>query len=209
MSDKLPPYNIELEEAILGGILLDPEAIERIESLLQKEAFYVRAHSDIYEAALILHRAGKPTDLMTVSTWLGDRALLEKIGGIAKLAQLVDRTVSAVNIDRYAVLVMDKYLRRSLIYCGNEIAEMGYDTANELEILLDRSEQKIFKLSNSRLVSNTERNSEIATAAYNQLEENSPIYKTGFYDLDKLMVGFEPGTLTLLAGRQWASLVLP
>jgi replicative DNA helicase len=201
MTDKLPPANIEAEEAILGGILLDPGALERVVDLLHPEAFYVRAHRDIYEAALMLHRVGKPTDLMTVIAWLGDRALLEKVGGTIKLTQLLDRTVSAVNIDRLAELVMDKYLRRSVIEAGHEIVDLGYDTASELESVLDQSEQKIYLLSNQRLVSNTEHNSAIAMVAYNQLEENSPIYPTGFYDLDELMVGFEPGTLTLLAGR--------
>ena len=201
MTGKLPPANIEAEEAILGGILLDPDAIERVVDLLHPDAFYVRAHKDIYEAALMLHRAGKPTDFMTVTAWLSDRSLLEPIGGTLKLVQLLDRTVSAVNIDRHAELVMDKYLRRSVICAGHEIVDLGYDTANELETILDQSEQKIFKLSNSRLVSSTEHNSAIALGAYSQLEENSPIYPTGFYDLDELMVGFEPGTLTLLAGR--------
>jgi replicative DNA helicase len=201
MMDKLPPQNIEAEEAILGGILLDPGAIERVVDLLHPKAFYVSSHRNIYEAALKLHRAGKPTDFMTVTDWLGDRSLLEPIGGTLKLVQLLDRTVSAVNIDRYAELVMDKYLRRSVICAGHEIVDLGYDTANELETVLDRSEQKIFKLSNSRLVSSTEHNSAIALFAYNQLEENAPIYPTGFYDLDELMVGFEPGTLTVLAGR--------
>jgi replicative DNA helicase len=201
MTDKLPPVNIEAEEAILGGILLDPGALERVVDLLHPEAFYVSAHRDIYEAALMLHRALKPTDLMTVITWLQDRSRLEKVGGAIKLTQLLDRTVSAINIDRLAELVMDKYLRRSVIEAGHEIVDLGYDTASELESVLDQSEQKIFKLSNQRLVSNTEHNSAIAIGAYNQLEENSPIYPTGFYDLDELMVGFEPGTLTLLAGR--------
>jgi replicative DNA helicase len=201
MTDKLPPVNIEAEEAILGGILLDPGALERVVDLLHPEAFYVSAHRDIYEAALMLHRAGKPTDLMTVIAWLQDRSRLEKVGGTIKLTQLLDRTVSAVNIDRLASLVMDKYLRRSVIEAGHEIVDLGYDTAIELESVFDQSEQKIYLLSNQRLVSNTEQNSAIAIVAYNQLEDNSPIYPTGFYDLDELMVGFEPGTLTLLAGR--------
>ena len=149
-SNSLPPQNVEAEESILGGILLDPEAIGRVADLLRPEAFYINAHKDIYKAALALHNQGKPTDLMSVTTWLYDRELLEKVGGQSKLAQLVDRTVSAVNIDRYAVLVMDKYLRRQLIQAGNEIVQLGYETSIELETVLDQAEQKIFSLTQKR-----------------------------------------------------------
>lgn len=195
------PANIEAEEEILGGILLDPTAIARVVDTFPVEAFFVSAHREIYHAAQILHNQGKPTDLMSVSTYLADHSLLDKVGGMAKLAQLLSRTVSAVNIDRFAGLVMDKYLRRKLIETGHSIVGLGYDTSRELETVLDQSEQQIFKVSHQRLVSNTEHNSEIAAVAYNQLEENTPIYPTGLYDLDELMVGFEPGTLTLIAGR--------
>jgi replicative DNA helicase len=98
-------------------------------------------------------------------------------------------------------LLMDKYLRRQLIRTGNEIVELGYDTSIELESVLNESEQKLFGLSRQRFTSLTEHNSAIAHAAYEQLEQASAIYPTGLYDLDKLMVGFESGTLTLVAGR--------
>jgi replicative DNA helicase len=201
MNEQLPPQNIEAEEAILGGILLDPAAIDRVIPHLVSEAFYVQAHQEIYTAALKLNRSGQPTDLMNVSTWLSDRGKLEKVGGMAKLAQLLNRTVSAANIDRYAELIMDKYLRRKLIFSGHEIVELGYETSSELDDVLNESEQKLFKLSNQRISVNTEHSSEITAAAFNELEENSPIYPTGLYDLDRLMAGFEPGTLTLVAGR--------
>lgn len=121
MTDKLPPNNIEAEESILGGILLDPSAISRIADILPAEAFYVMSHQQIYKAALELYHKDQPTDLMTVTTWLKDHRLLTKVGGQAKLVQLVERTVSAVNIDRYAALVVDKYQRRQLIAAAQEI----------------------------------------------------------------------------------------
>lgn len=201
MIDKLPPQSIDVEEIILGGILLDPGALDRIVDKLHPEAFYVVAHREIYKAALALYSQGKPTDLMTVTTWLEDRELLEKIGGINKMAQLVNRTVSAVNIDRYAELVMDKYIRRQLISTSSEIVDLGYDTSQELELVLNESEQKLFKVSEQKLGSNTEHNSQISTDTYQQLEVSKPIYSTGLRDLDELMMGFEPGTLTILAGR--------
>jgi replicative DNA helicase len=143
VTDRLPPQNIEAEEAILGGILLDPEAINRVMEILTPEAFYIGAHRDIYRAALDLHAKGQPADLMTVTVWLKDHNKLENIGGQARLAQLVDRTISAANIDQYATLVMDKYTRRMLIQAGGEVAQLGYDTSVSLENVLDQAEQKL------------------------------------------------------------------
>ncbi|MEL6322089.1 MAG: DnaB-like helicase N-terminal domain-containing protein, partial [Cyanobacteria bacterium J06626_14] len=129
-TDRLPPQNIEAEEAILGGILLDPEAIGRVLEVLQAEAFYINAHREIYQAAIALHSQGQPTDLMSITAWLSDRKLLDKVGGQSRLVQLVDRTITAVNIDQYAQLVMDKYFRRKLIQSGTHIAQLGYETSS-------------------------------------------------------------------------------
>jgi replicative DNA helicase len=198
---RLPPSNLEAEESILGGILLDSTALDRIFNTLHPDAFYVPAHRQIYRAALKLRGKGQPTDLMTVTTWLTDQGALEKVGGISKLAQLVDRTVSAVNIDRYAELVMDKYLRRRLIGAAHQVLELGYDTTTELEEVFSQSEQSLFEVSNQKLSSHLIPNSEVAQLSYDDLGAGSPIYPTGLYDLDGLIVGFEPGTLTILAGR--------
>ncbi|MGD1850789.1 MAG: DnaB-like helicase N-terminal domain-containing protein, partial [Cyanophyceae cyanobacterium] len=118
LGDRLPPQNIDAEESILGGILLDPEAMGRVEDILTADAFYMRAHQIIFRAMPTLHGHGSPTDLISVGSWLTDNDLLEKAGGAIKLTQLVDRTVSAVNIDRYALLVADKYVRRQLMQVG-------------------------------------------------------------------------------------------
>lgn len=201
MINQLPPSCIEAEEAILGGIMLDPGAIDRVSDRLVEEAFYISAHKEIYQAALRLHSGGKPIDLLSITSWLTDHKKLDKVGGKSKLAQLVDRTVSAVNIDALAALVMDKYLRRLLLLAGHEIAQLSCDTSTQLEAVIDRIEQKIFRLSNQKFCSNTEHNSTITIAAYQELESTSPIYPTGLDELDKLMVGFEPGTLTIVAGR--------
>lgn len=201
MNDRLPPQNIETEEAILGGILLDPKALDRIANELPAEAFYVEAHRKIYQAALTLHRKGQPTDLMTVSAHLADVGELNWVGGVGRLAQLVERTVSAINIDRYAALVMDKYLRRELSRTGMQIHDLAHDMTSELNTVLYQSEQQLFQVSNRKRQSRTQPNLDVAIAAYNELENENPIYPTGIYDLDDLVAGFEPGTLTLLAGR--------
>jgi replicative DNA helicase len=206
VSHSLPPQNIETEESIIGGILLDPEAIGRVVDLIVPAAFYIKAHQEIYEAAQQLHAQGKPTDLMTVSIWLSDRGLLEKIGGMAKLAQLVDRTVSAVNIDRYAAIVMDKYVRRQLIASGHEIVDLGYDTTKELEIVLDESEQKIFRLTQERPQQGLVPIADTLIQAFNEIENlhqniSLPGIPCDFYDLDAYTSGFQRSDLIIVAGR--------
>ena len=202
----LPPQNVEAEESILGGILLDPEAIGRVVDLITPEAFYVKAHREIYQAALVLHSQGKPTDLMTVTTWLADRGLLDQVGGTSKLAQLVDRTVSAVNIDRYGALVTDKYVRRQLITAGNEIIELGYDTATELEKVLDESEQKVFRLSQERPQQGLVPLADTLVQTFNEIENRQeevalPGLISNFYDLDAMTSGFQRSDLIIVAGR--------
>ncbi len=206
-SNALPPQNVDAEESILGGILLDPEAIGRVADVLRPEALYISAHQEIYQAALALHGQGKPTDLMSVTTWLYDHDLLEKVGGQGKLAQLVERTVSAVNIDRYAALVMDKYLRRQLIQAGHEIAQLGYETSQDLETVLDHSEQKIFSLTQTRPQQGLVPISETLIQAFQEIETRHqetaflPGLPSNFYDLDAMTGGFQRSDLIIIAGR--------
>ena len=94
----VPPQNIQAEEAVLGGILLDPDAISRIADLIKPEAFYINAHREIYRTSLMLHTQGKPTDLTSMSAWLADNGSLEKIGGNNKLVELVENVSSTASI---------------------------------------------------------------------------------------------------------------
>ena len=204
--NNLPPASIEAEEAILGGILFDPEAITRVSELLVKDAFYVKAHQEIYYAALNLNIKGKPTDFISVSTYLSDRDLLERVGGTTKLAQLLNRTVSAVNIDRYAKLIMEKYTRRQLIASGHEIVDLGYDNATELEVVLDSAEQKIFRLTQERPQEGLVPIAETLVNTFNTIEELHqetalPGIPTGYYDLDAMTSGFSRSDLIIIAGR--------
>ncbi|NJP08192.1 MAG: replicative DNA helicase [Leptolyngbyaceae cyanobacterium RU_5_1] len=197
---------MDAEEAILGGILLDPEAISRVADLVRPEAFYLTAHQEIYRAALALQNQGMPTDLMSVSTWLRDRGFLDKVGGQNKLIQLIDRTVSAVNIDQYAGLVMDKYMRRKLIQTGNEVAQLGYDTSKDLEQILDQSEQKVFNITQDRPQVGLLATADILTHTFSDIESRSlgmvlPGLSCGFYDLDAMTQGFQRSDLIIVAGR--------
>lgn len=204
--NNLPPASIEAEEAILGGILFDPEAITRVGELVVKDAFYVKAHQEIYFAALSLNAKGQPTDFISVSTYLSDRDLLEQVGGTTKLAQLLNRTVSAANVDRYANLIMEKYVRRQLITSGHEIVDLGYDNTSELEVVLDAAEQKIFRLTQERPQEGLVPIAETLVNTFNTIEELHqetalPGIPSGYYDLDAMTSGFSRSDLIIIAGR--------
>ena len=205
-SNRVPPQNIEAEEAILGGILLDPEAIGRVSDRLVPEAFYISAHTTIYQAALRLHTQQKPTDLLSITSWLTDNDQLTQIGGRNKLATLVDRTVSAVNIDALAGLVMEKYLRRQLIKAGNEIVHLGFETETELPIVLDNAEQKVFNVTQQKTQSGLVHIGDTLINTFQDIETRHqgialPGIPCGFYDLDAMTSGFQRSDLIIVAGR--------
>ncbi|KAF3890806.1 replicative DNA helicase [Tolypothrix bouteillei VB521301] len=204
--DRLPPQNIEAEEAILGGILLDPEAISRVRDRLVPEAFYISAHKDIYQATLRLHNQGKPTDLLAAINWLNDHDMLTRVGGRNKLTTLVDRTVSAVNIDALAELVMEKFLRRQLIKAGNDIVQLGFQTDTELPVVLDQAEQKVFNVTQERPQVGLVHIEDTLINAFQDIETRNqgialPGIPCGFYDLDALTSGFQRSDLIIVAGR--------
>ena len=202
-SNNLPPTNIEAEEAILGSILFDPSAISTVSSILPVEAFYVAAHRHIYKAALELHGQDKQTDLIDVSTWLKDHKSLTKAGGTAKLAQLLNRTISATNIDRYITLVLEKYQRRQLIAAANKIEALGYDNATELEAVFDTSEEKIFNLTTKAQDKFKPLPIAVALASvFEKIEQgSSPAYPTGLEDLDALIGGLIKQDLIIIGAR--------
>ena len=203
MINNIPPQNIEAEESILGGILLDPHAISRVAESLSAEAFYVMAHQQIYQAALALYHKDQPVDFMTVKSWLKDQRVFTKIGGENKLTQLLDSTVSAVNIDRHAALVVDKYQRRLLINAAREIEELGYDTGRDLPSVLEQSEEKLFTVTvDEKDPFQPQSINDCLRAVFNELEEGqTPGYSTGLADLDKLTGGLTRKDLIIIAGR--------
>ena len=134
-TNQTEPANIEAEESILGGILLEPNALHQIKSNLTPAMFFLRSHQMIYKAIIELDKSGKVTDLINLSEFLASRDLLDTVGGTAKLGQLLNRTVSATNIDRYAQLVIDKWKRRELIKLSHELLTLGYKTEIELSKL--------------------------------------------------------------------------
>jgi hypothetical protein len=162
-------HDIEAEEAILGGILLDPEAIGRVIDLTP-ETFYISAHQEIYRASLELFQAGKPTDLLHVASKLGDRGSLARVGGRVKLAQLVDRTVSAVNIDSLAALVTEKYLRRQLVEAGQEIARLGQQPGAEVSHVIQQLNLQLDRSRNTDLVGQRQKLEELVSQSQQRLD---------------------------------------
>lgn len=207
--ERIPPQNIEAEEAVLGGILLDPEAIVRVKSQLQPRHFYILAHRTIYEAMCKLADESMPTDLLQVISKLKDNDLLDKVGGRNKLASLVDRTVSAVNIDKLAELVMEKFARRELIKLGRAAIEMGYASQDEKSIQDCSStiiERMLAIQDNQVKDSETVHISDALHNVYLEVEERSentaiPGSPTGYYDVDALLLGMKPAELIIVAGR--------
>lgn len=204
----VPPQNLDVEEAVLGGLMLDPNAIARICDLLTPDAFYSQAHQEIYRAALGLQRKNTPVDLMSITGWMRDRGLLEKVGGRTRLISLVDATVSAANIDHHAALLMDKFTRRKIVSTASEISKMAYDTSIELASVLEASEQRLYDISDSTRRSDyrdCESFQDMTPRLFDLLESEGegrkPGLSTGLYDLDAKTGGFKPGALIVPAGR--------
>lgn len=135
--DRLPPQNIEIEENILGGILLDPDAIHRVKSRLKPEHFYLPVHKQIYKACLAIAKAGQSPELLQLTAYLTDKNLIKEIGGRGKLIQLLDQTVTSVNIDALANVLIQKHARRELIKLGSDVTQFAYSGELELEDVLE------------------------------------------------------------------------
>lgn len=157
--DRLPPANIEAEEAVLGGLMLDPTAIYRVWDTLKPEHFSVSAHKDIYQACIKLAKKQQSTDLISVNNWLSDRGLLQKVGGRNQIANLVSRTVSAVNIDTLASLIIEKSIRRQLISLGYEYTLLASSPEIELNEICSEIKERTARITDE-LSAKTEEDSE-------------------------------------------------
>ena len=136
MSQNLPPASIEAEEAILGCVLFQPEVIVFLIKNLPVEAFYVAGNQEIYRAMIAIHENQEIPDFLSVSSYLAAKETLEMVGGTANLSSLLNSTVSAVNIDRYVKLVVNKYRRRRLIAMSNAISDLAYDQVRTFDEVL-------------------------------------------------------------------------
>lgn len=206
--EKLPPQNLEAEQSILGGLMLEQEAWDEISDSIQESDFYKPAHRRIFNAILSLNKKNQPTDIITVSNHLMETGELEQVGGPAYLAQLMDQTPSAVNISSYAKIVADKALVRNLIATANKLSDRGYaQEYKDVETFMDEAEAAIFNLAEKRTASGLVDASELVKASLQKLEElyaqKSEItgVGSGFNELDNMTAGWQPGDLVILAAR--------
>jgi replicative DNA helicase len=200
MTDLLPS-NVVAEEAILGGILIDPEAIFRVADLLKPEYFSISAHEITYRAITALFEKNKPVDLMTVSNHLEERGQSEAVGGVHKLFLLVERTVSATNIDHYVALIEEKYKRRRLIEASLRIRSAAQEPAISLEEILSTAESEIFNINSDR-VQDLWTVGDCLVEVWQEFENGfAPGYSSGLPDLDTLIGGLAKKDLIVVAAR--------
>ena len=204
---KLPAQNLEAEQAVLGGVLLDNFALNRALEILQQGDFYKEVHRRIFQAMLDLHERNESIDLVTLTEALKQRADLASIGGAAYLTELVNVVPTAANISHHAKIVHEKSLVRQLVQTATEIATRGYDSVERIEDLLDYAEQRIFGISDAKVKPSFYPIREIVKESFEMIErryeqkESVTGVSTGFPDLDDLTAGLHPGDLSIIAGR--------
>ncbi len=205
--ERMPPQAVEAERAVLGGVLLEPEAATKAVEIVTPEAFYHPAHSMIFKAMIALFVRHEPIDVMTLSEELRKAGDLERTGGIAALTDLVDGVPSAANIEHYANIVLEKYILRQLISASSQIASECYRAEDSVGTILDEAEQKIFRVSESRVSQGFMHIKEILKERFEEIQrihesrESVTGLSTGFIDLDKYTAGLHPSDLVIVAGR--------
>ncbi len=205
---RLPPQNLESERALLGALMIRSEAmLESTEVLTMPEAFYAEKHRIIYRAMLELYGKNEPIDIETVRSKLASTNELERVGGMTYLAELAADVPAASNARHYAKQVQEKYIRRSLIDAGEEIAELGFNEAGDIEETMDRAEKRIYEVTDAPTLTKFVSMQQSLGAAwehYVHLQEHKDEargVKTGFRDLDNLLAGLQKSDLIILAAR--------
>ncbi len=205
--DYTVPQNLDAEISVLGASMLTPNVIPGVSEIIRPHHFYRQAHQRIYEAIEDLFSRGEPIDPITVCEELANRAALETVGGRAYVHSLVTAVPAATNARQYAEIVLENYYLRSLIKVGGEITEMGYRREHSPLDLIDRAEQMVFDISQTRVMGEFAPISELIDESWPELERTmteghqSVGCATGFRDLDYIIGGFRPANLVILAAR--------
>ncbi|MCE8424132.1 MAG: hypothetical protein J5U16_09430, partial [Candidatus Methanoperedens sp.] len=148
---KLPPQNLEAEQSVIGGILLDNQSLNSVLEILNVEDFYSEAHRKIFTAIVELYDKNEPSDLITLSNILKSKNQLDQAGGVSYLASLVDNVPSAANISHYSKIVKEKAILRRLIGTATEILNKSYNTGADIDTVLDEAEHAIFEISENKI----------------------------------------------------------
>ena len=154
---KIPPQAIDLEEVVLGAMMIDKKGVDEVIDILSADAFYKEAHKQIFEAIFKLFENSEPIDLLTVSSQLKKDAKLDLVGGDFYLISLTQRVSSSAHIEFHARIILQKYIQRSLIKISNEIIEEAYDETQDVFDLLDDAEGKLFEVTQGNLKKGAER----------------------------------------------------
>jgi len=204
---KLPPQSIEAEMSILGGILIDNDAINRVLEILEPTDFYRESHRKIFGAMLELSDRREPCDLITLTDSLKRRGDLDTCGGAGYLATLVDYVPTAANIAYYCKIVKEKALSRRLISVATDIVTTGYSDQGNVNEMLDGAQKALFELSENKLRPQYYPVKDVIKDTFKMLqalyEKKEPItgVGTGYVDLDQMTAGFQPGDLIIIAAR--------
>lgn len=204
---KIPPHDIEAEQAVIGSMLTDKDAISSAVELLKPEDFYREDNKIIYEAILNLYNRAEPVDIITLKTELQSMKQLEAVGGLEYIAELPDKVPTTANVEQYIKIVEEKSALRALIKTANDLITLGYDQTQEVEDILDTAEKQIFDVIQNRNQKGYTAIKDILVDSFTQLEQ---LYNqkqhitgtpTGFADLDYITAGLHPSDLVIVAAR--------
>jgi replicative DNA helicase len=207
MADRLPPQNIEAEQAVIGAIFLEPTALTLASEILIPEDFYRAAHQKIFNAMLKLNDTGKAVDLITVTEELAATKVLEDIGGVSYLSEVAGSVPTAANIEYYANIVGEKALLRKLIRTATGIAQDGYSREDEVEALLSEAEKSIMEVAQRRNAGAFHNIKDVLVRTYDNIETlhqrigDVTGIPTGFAELDRMTAGFQRNDLIIVGAR--------
>lgn len=207
MFGKVPPQAKELEEAVLGAIMLEKSAFDSVIEILKPECFYLDAHQEIYRAMQSLAAKSLPIDLLTVVEELKVRERLDMVGGPYVVTKLTNAVVSSANIEAHSRIILQKFIQRELIRISGEIIGDAYEDSTDVFDMLDEAESKLFEITNNHLRKNFDDIETVLVKTINRIEEmrnredEITGVTTGFPSLDKLTYGWQPTDLIILAAR--------
>src|SRR5215210_1584931 len=204
---KVPPQAKDLEEAVLGAIMLEKGAFDAVVEILKPECFYVESHQRLYRAMQGLAQKSQPIDILTVVEELKTREELDIIGGPYYVTKLTNAVVSSANIEAHSRIVLQKFIQRELIRISGEIIADAYEDSTDVFDLLDQAESKIYEVTSSHLRNNYETIDSVLVKTIQRIEDlrhkNEDItgVPTGFKSLDRITYGWQPTDLIILAAR--------
>lgn len=205
--DRMPPHNIEAEQAVLGAVFLEKEALITAMEIVRPEDFYRPAHQRIFQCMIDLLERGEPIDLVTVTAELQSRKWLEEVGGVSYLTDLANAVPTAANVEYYARIVEEKALLRRLIRVATQIASTGYGETEDVGEILSQAERNILEISQRRSRGHFVSIKDVLLETYEKIEflathrgEVTGV-ATGYPDLDRMTSGFQPSDLIIVAAR--------